>query len=410
MPSVSLFSGIFCRGEEVARRLAGSQGYELIDDQALITGASQRFQQSTRRFECVLAGGESPFERLSHRKGNAMTCLKQVLADILLKDRAVLLGFAGHLIPRNVTHVLRVCLIAEKGFRIREALEDKGLSERAALKAVRKEDKRAAVWTHFLFQKDPWDSELYDMVLPIDKKGVDGTVAFIEENLEKDILRPTPESRRAVEDLRLSAEVEMALGKKGEGVSVTVAKGRASLTINKHVLLLSRFEAELKRLALTVSGVREVETFVGPGFHKSNIYRNHDLRMPSRILLVDDERELVETLSERLLMRDIDTTVVYDGREALDLVEKDEPEVMVLDLKMPGINGFEVLRRIKKDHPHVEVIVLTGHGSREDEETCLKLGAFAYLKKPVDIEMLAKTMREAYGKVRKRRMDENSGG
>jgi CheY-like chemotaxis protein len=69
---------------------------------------------------------------------------------------------------------------------------------------------------------------------------------------------------------------------------------------------------------------------------------------------------------------------------------------------MPGIDGIEVLRRIKKEHPNVEIIVLTGRGSKEDEELCLKLGAFAYLEKPVDVEVLAQTMREAYQKVRER--------
>jgi len=73
---------------------------------------------------------------------------------------------------------------------------------------------------------------------------------------------------------------------------------------------------------------------------------------------------------------------------------------MVLDLKMPGIDGIDVLRRIRAEHPNIEVIVLTGHGSEKDEETCMELGAFAYLQKPVDIEKLSQVMQEAYSKVR----------
>jgi CheY-like chemotaxis protein len=99
-------------------------------------------------------------------------------------------------------------------------------------------------------------------------------------------------------------------------------------------------------------------------------------------------------------MRDMAATVVYNGEQALSLVDEEEPEVIVLDLKMPGIDGFEVLRRIKKEHPKVEIIVLTGQSSKEDEEACLKLGAFAYLEKPVDVEVLAQIMRKAYQKVR----------
>jgi len=67
---------------------------------------------------------------------------------------------------------------------------------------------------------------------------------------------------------------------------------------------------------------------------------------------------------------------------------------------MPGIDGIEVLRRVKNSHPEVEVIILTGHGSEADRETCLNLGAFAYLQKPVDIDLLSETLKKANEKIR----------
>ncbi len=72
---------------------------------------------------------------------------------------------------------------------------------------------------------------------------------------------------------------------------------------------------------------------------------------------------------------------------------------MVLDLKMPGLDGIEVLRRVKKSRPEVEVIILTGHGSEQDRETCMNLGAFAYMHKPVNIEVLSAKLKEANKKV-----------
>ena len=125
--------------------------------------------------------------------------------------------------------------------------------------------------------------------------------------------------------------------------------------------------------------------------------------MPSKVLLVDDEREFVQTLSERLQMRAFGSAVAYDGEEALSVIDEDEPEVMVLDLKMPGVDGLEVLRRVKRDHPDVEVIVLTGHGTKEIEERCLEMGACAYLEKPVDLDTLTRAMQDAYRKVRQRK-------
>ena len=82
-----------------------------------------------------------------------------------------------------------------------------------------------------------------------------------------------------------------------------------------------------------------------------------------KLLLVDDEEDYVKTMAERMEMRDVGSRVALSGEEALQMVEEDAPDVMVLDLRMPGINGMEVLERVKREHPHVQVIILTGHGS-----------------------------------------------
>ena len=115
-----------------------------------------------------------------------------------------------------------------------------------------------------------------------------------------------------------------------------------------------------------------------------------------KVLLVDDEQEFIETLSERLEMRDMEAKLALDGEQALAAVQDDEPDVILLDLKMPGMDGMEVLRRIKKAYPHVQVVMLTGHGTDKDEEQALRLGAYAYLQKPVDLERLVTTLRDAF--------------
>jgi DNA-binding NtrC family response regulator len=117
-----------------------------------------------------------------------------------------------------------------------------------------------------------------------------------------------------------------------------------------------------------------------------------------KILLVDDEEEFVETLSERLEMRDLNSELALNGEQALQIVTDQEPDVMVLDLKMPGIDGMEVLRRVRKAYPKVQVIILTGHGTDKDAEEAKRLGAYSYLQKPVDIDHLVKIMRDAFRK------------
>jgi len=120
-----------------------------------------------------------------------------------------------------------------------------------------------------------------------------------------------------------------------------------------------------------------------------------------KVLLVDDEEEFVSTLAERLQLREITTFVATDGDEAIKIVATEKPSVVVLDIMMPGMGGLEVLRQIKRSHPHIQVILLTGRGSTTDGIKGMRLGAFDYLMKPVGIESLIQKMTAAFGVIKK---------
>jgi len=117
-----------------------------------------------------------------------------------------------------------------------------------------------------------------------------------------------------------------------------------------------------------------------------------------KVLLVDDEEEFVKTMSERMGLQDLDADIALNGEQALQAIEDDTPDVIVLDLKMPGMDGMEVLRRVKKAYPDVEVIMLTGHGSEKDEEEARRLGAYEYLQKPSGIDKIVQTIKSALKK------------
>ena len=246
---------------------------------------------------------------------------------------------------------------------------------------------------------DPWDQSLYDVVIPMDKRSPAEAADIIIQNIARSVLQPSAQSRQAVADFLLAARVETTLFSKGHYVQVTSEDGTVTLIINRHVLMLKRLEEELKTIVEKIDGVNKVFTQVGTDFHKSHIYRKHDFKAPSKVLLVDDEREFAETLSERLLIRDVGAAVVHDGQTALTVIENDDPEVVVIDLKMPDIDGMDILKKVKTNRPEIEVIVLTGHGSDADKETCLNMGAFAYMQKPVEIETLNQLIQEAYEKI-----------
>ncbi len=404
MPMITIFPGAFCNEDIVLRELTERSGYRWITDTDVTEQAAKLSGMDAARIARAFAAKTSVFNKFTHEKERAIAFLKLAMARNLEQDSLVFSGFSSQLIPRNVSHVLRICLIADMNFRTALAAENKTVSDKDAAKWIRRRDEDCAAWVQAILGKtDPWDAALYDMVLPMHKTSAAEAVSLILEQLKRDVLQKTEAAAEAAADFLLAAQVEVALADEGHQVEVSACKGAVTITIHQNVLMLSRLEQELKAIAGRITGVTAVETRVGKDFHQSDIYRKFNFETPSKVLLVDDEREFVQTLSERLMLRDMGSAVAFDGESALKLVHEDDPEVMILDLKMPGIDGIEVLRRVKDTQPGIEVIILTGHGSESDRETCMQLGAFAYLQKPVDIEVLSNTLKRANEKIQKRK-------
>jgi DNA-binding NtrC family response regulator len=119
---------------------------------------------------------------------------------------------------------------------------------------------------------------------------------------------------------------------------------------------------------------------------------------PFNVLFVDDEVEFLETLLKRMKKRDLEASGVKSGEQALEFLDQNRVDVVVLDVKMPGMDGIQALKEIKKLHPLIEVVMLTGHASVEVAIQGMELGAFDYLMKPVDIDDLLYKVQDAYKK------------
>jgi DNA-binding NtrC family response regulator len=119
---------------------------------------------------------------------------------------------------------------------------------------------------------------------------------------------------------------------------------------------------------------------------------------PIKVLLVDDDEDFVTTVSDRIGEYKFESDTALSGEQAIELVAGQVPDVMVVDLKMPRLDGLELLRQVKKKHPDIQVIILTGHGSTQDRLAAISLGAFAFMEKPVDFDELVRTIRAAYQK------------
>jgi DNA-binding NtrC family response regulator len=127
---------------------------------------------------------------------------------------------------------------------------------------------------------------------------------------------------------------------------------------------------------------------------------------PVDILIVDDERDITSTMKKVLSRRNMTVETASDGAEALTMIMKHVPHVIVLDLRMPGLPGLEVLRRVKRLHPDVEVILLTGHPTISLALQGVRAGAFDFMVKPQDVDMLTDKIREA-ARARKRKLVSN---
>lgn len=117
---------------------------------------------------------------------------------------------------------------------------------------------------------------------------------------------------------------------------------------------------------------------------------------PPRVLVVDDEADFLETMVNRLRRRGLPAEGALSGPEALEMMRRQDFDVVVLDVRMPGMDGLEVLREIKDKWPFVEVIMLTGHGSVESGIQGMRLGAFDYIMKPADLEDLLEKIHQAH--------------
>ena len=117
--------------------------------------------------------------------------------------------------------------------------------------------------------------------------------------------------------------------------------------------------------------------------------------MEEKVLLVDDEKKFLEVMSERLTTRGVTVTTATSAAEALEQIEANLFDAVILDLKMPGMDGIEALKRMKAKRPELQIILLTGHATVEKGVEAIKLGAMDFVEKPVDLKSLGEKIKQA---------------
>jgi len=406
MSVLSITNGLFADSEKIIKMIARQLNCKIITDEHIIEKTHQEYSIKLTSLQKVTATKQIVFNDFTHEKEKCIAALKKTLAGFIQEGNCIFHGLMGHLIPKEVTHIMKILIIAEKKQRIQNAMSNNNLSEKEATKEIYNSDKLAFLWTSFLFQKKAWDNSLYDIIIPSKTLDVEESVNLVSKHLKKPPFNDEELIKLEALDFKLASEVESALSEIGQGLLIKSKNSNIDVTIDKKVMMLTKFQQKIVQTAQTIKGVKSVETKIGKNYYKGNIVRNYEFETPLRVLLVDDEKEFVQTLSHRLRMRQFASEIAYNGQEALDFTDREDTEVILLDLKMPGIDGIEVLKKIKKSKPHIEVIILTGHGSEQDRKICMESGAFAYLHKPADIEIITETMKKAYEKIEATRNSE----
>lgn len=405
---IGLYSAAFCHGEAVVEKVASELGYQLIEHEIYDLAASD-FDVSPEKLEKAMKSPPPFWNKLTHHHERYLAYISLTLARQMETPDVLVHGRLMHLIPRSVVHILRVCLVADLEYRVDVARQTKDCSDNDIEYSILLQDGEMAGWARSYLGYDPCEGKLYDLVVPMHSTSVEEAVSNIRDRARALDSSSGYEYRSEIGDYRLAATVKAHLAEKGHYVRVVASEGKVTITLDTYVTRLQHYKEKLESLALEVPGVESVTVTPGTGFLPPSLTWTVDIDKPSahpRVLLVDDERDFVHSLSERLEVRNFPSSVVYDGTEALSFLEHEEPEVMVLDLRMPGVDGIEVLRRVKRDHPDIEVIILTGHGSDREERLARQLGAFDYLKKPLDIDKLTATMKRAYAEIARRKLGE----
>ena len=265
MAIVTISRGTYPGGIGVAEKLASELGHpciglEVVRDAAQASGVDEGELLTTRE-EPPRYGEKKPGRIPAH-----LNLVRTALLRRAQTGNLVYHGYIGHLLLRGISHVLRVRIITGTEKRIAMLMKDQDMSEKKATAHLKKVDAQLAKWTRFLYGVDWQDPSLYDVVLNLDRISIDGAAATLAQMTRLDEFQPTPESRKAFEDLCLSSEVWAALSKdtRTRGANIRASADAGTVFVTG---VAANYETAdlIEEVAAQVEGVREVDNQVGVG-------------------------------------------------------------------------------------------------------------------------------------------------
>jgi len=298
MPIVSLFCASHCHGDEIADQISQNFGCDCIDNEILEL-ASSRFNVDCHKLLRSIHGPTSIFNNITRERELCIEYIRIAFAEKLKQGDFIYSGFAGHLVSDKVKNILRVGIIANNDYRIRQAVKHDGLSEKEALHRIEVDNKQRFEWTNYLYNSNPWNQALYDVKIPIHIMPVDRAVELICQQAENPVLESSENVMQDIDDQITKSKVKILLISKGYNVDVSCVDGMVTVLVNKFTLRLERLKNKVAKLVQSSLGIEDVEIRAGSGFNRPRI-SPYDFELPSKASPGDDEKEYVLTISKRL--------------------------------------------------------------------------------------------------------------
>jgi len=259
---ITISRGSKSMGTAVAEQVAETLEYECLS-RAVLLEASEQYGIAEIKLKHALHDAPSLLERLGHRKDSYVACVRSALARHVSRDNIVYHGLAGQVLLKNVSHVLKVRIVADMGHRVSIVMRQEKMSDSEALHSIQKMDKGRHKWSKSLYHVDPADMNLYDLVLNVPRFGVDDAADLICRSARLKQFATTTESKRDMADLVLACEVKAALVDDHPDVDIASKGGNVLVYCSGGERHGRKVRVMFDSLRESIDGINNIEVHVG---------------------------------------------------------------------------------------------------------------------------------------------------
>ncbi len=263
MGIITISRGSYSKGEQIAEKLASKLGYECISKD-LILEASEHFNVPEVKLTKALHDAPSFFDRFTHNKEKYVAFIHETLLEHIQNDNIVYHGLAGHYLLRGIPNVLRVRIITDMEDRIKEEMTRENISKEEAVHILRADDAERQKWSEFLYETDPNDPVLYDIILHIDQLSVDDAVKILSDVSQHDCFKTNSETWEKINDELISAKAYIAIANNFPAAKVKTKDGIVVVSDEATMFSEAKISEKLKELLKDIGNIKEIRTNIIP--------------------------------------------------------------------------------------------------------------------------------------------------